>query len=1071
MQRFVYTVCFALLCGGAAYAQDASLSGLVTDTSGAVVPQVSVQLRNQATGVTMQSESNATGTYTFPFVQPGVYDVTLSKTGFKTVDRTGTRLDVAQNARLDFALEVGSETQNVEVKANSVVEVNTTDASISTLVDRQFVENIPLNGRSFQSLLLLTPGLNLNVGGGPSSYIGNTYSQGQFIVDGQRGDMSYWTVDGVSGNVGVGIFNGGAGMGGAIGATNVLGGTNALVSIDAMQEFRVETSSYAPEYGRSPGGQIAIQTRSGTNKFHGALFEYLRNTIFDSADWFADHNGLPKAAEIQNDFGGVVGGPIIKDKTFFFFSYEGLRVRQPYTFVGTVPDAASRMAPTDPLVQPYLNAYPTPAAGAVDCSGCDGYVDYSATYSNPGSADAYSLRLDHQLAKNLNIFARISYAPSSLSERGGGLPASDITGFNSITKTGTAGATWAASSRLVNEFRFNYSISGGESVFNEDTFGGAVPYVNNNLFSPGFTLANSVSNIVPEFGTNMTLAAGHGTAFFQHQYNVTDSVSLQLGSHGLKFGIDWRRLSPYENIYNEEAYPLFFSMEQLESNDSPVDVTIHQAPVTFLFHNLSAFAQDSWRVNSRLNLTYGLRWDVDFSPRTLTGADPPALQGFSLTDLSNLALAPGGTQPWSTQWGNFAPRIGGAYQIRTDPNWGLVLRSGFGIFYGLADTELATQAVIDDLYPWGTYDFPSAQPFTTPVPIPAIVPPNPENGFTLFGFDPHLKDPYALEWNVSLEQTLAGKQILKLAYVGASDKRLLASEFVNSPTLNLTYADSANLLANVGILRYEAFQAQFQRPLASGLQLLISYTYSHALDDGSYGAYLNGTFADEQVNYGSSDYDLRHVFSAAVSYQLPTWNENFFTRAITGGWATDNTFQARTAPPVDVLDNDFAALSVASPVQFRPDVVPGQPLYLTGKQYPGGKALNPAAFTDPPLGTNGLPARQGNLGRNTLRVLGLNEWDATVRREFPIYEQTKLQFRADLFNAVNHPNFGPFNNAFYCTPDTPNCANTGGTNPFFGQATTMLNQSLGSAPGSGQQNPLYSVGGPRSVEMSLKLLF
>ena len=279
MKRFVYTLCFVVLCAVAARAQNASLSGLVTDTSGAVVPQVSVQLRNQATGVTLQTESNATGDYAFPFVQPGVYDVTISKAGFKKLDRIGVKLDVAQNARMDFALKVGSETQNVEVKPNSVVEVNTTDASISTLVDRQFVENIPLNGRSFQSLLLLTPGLNLNVGGGPSSYIGNTYSQGQFIVDDQRGDQSYWMVDGVSGNVGVGIINGGAGMGGAIGATNVLGGTNALVSVDAMQEFRVETSSYAPEYGRSPGGQISIQTRSGTNKFHGALFEYLRNTV------------------------------------------------------------------------------------------------------------------------------------------------------------------------------------------------------------------------------------------------------------------------------------------------------------------------------------------------------------------------------------------------------------------------------------------------------------------------------------------------------------------------------------------------------------------------------------------------------------------------------------------------------------------------------------------------------------------------------------------------------------------------------------------------------------------------
>lgn len=1055
--RLIFTMGFVLLCAGLARAQNASLSGLILDTSSAVVPQVSVQLRNPATGVVLQTESNTAGAYTFPFVQPGVYDVTVSKTGFETIVRTSVTLSAAQSARSDFTLAVGAATQTVEVTAASAT-VNTTDATVSTVVNRQFVQNLPLNGRSFQSLLLLAPGLNLNVGAGPSNFIGNTYAQGQFIVDGQRGDMSYWMVDGVSGNIGVGIINGGAGMGGAIGATNVLGGTNALVSVDDMQEFRVETCCYAPEFGRSPGGQISVVTRSGTNQLHGTLFEYLRNTVFDSADWFADNQGLPKAAEIQNDFGGVIGGPIRKDKTFFFFSYEGLRMRQPYTFLGTVPSLASRSAPTDARVIPYLNSYPRPTANSVPV-GTD-YVSYSATYSNPGAADAYSLRIDHQLTKNLNLFARANDVPSSTSPRGySGQPASVVSRFKGVTKTLTLGATWALSPRVVNDLRFNYGTSGGTDVYSEDGFGGAVPFVNNNLFSPGFTLANSVFNIVPLFGNNMTLADGHGTEFFQHQYNLTDAFSVQMGSHGLKFGVDYRRLTPYENVYNEEYYPLFFDMSQLESDYSPVDVIIHQAPVTFLFHNLSAYAQDSWRVNSRLNLTYGVRWDVDFSPKSLNGAPPPAITGFSLTDLSNLALAPVGTAAWGTRYSNLAPRIGGAYQLRTKPDWGLVLRGGFGVFYALADTEFGTQAVIDDLYPWGTYIFPPADPFTTSPGIPAIVAPNAANGFTLFGFDPHLNVPYALEWSVALEQSLGTEQTLTASYVGAADKRMLGSEFVNSPSLGLTNFSSANLLGNTGIMNYDALQVQFQRAMAHGLQALISYTYSHSLDEGSYGAYLNGTFADPKINYGNSDYDLRHVFSAAVVYQLPALKANGFTRAITDGWATDNSLQLRTGPPVDVLDNNFGALSVASPTQFRPDVVPGQPLYLTGSHYPGGKALNPAAFTDPPVDESGLPTRQGDLARNSLRSLGLRQWDAAVRRDFAIHDQIKLQFRADMFNALNHPNFGAFNNDFL----------TG--NPLFGQATEMLNQALGAAPGSGQQNPLYSPGGPRSIELALKLNF
>jgi hypothetical protein len=825
--------------------------------------------------------------------------------------------------------------------------------------------------------------------------------------------------------------------------------------VDALQEFRIETSTYAPEFGRAPGGQISIVTRSGTNRFHGTAFDYLRNTVMDAADWFAKSQGLPKASEIQNDFGGVIGGPIKKDKTFFFFSYEGLRVVQPETFLGTVPDLASRSAAI-PAMQPYLNAYPLPRPGAVDVG--PGYVPYSAVFSSPGSADAYSIRIDHQLAKNLSLFARYNHAPSRFDQRAVSGNEPNVSGVTTgVTKTLTAGGTWTASPNVVNDARFNWSASGGALHFVQDNFGGGTPFPTGGVLAPGYTVQNSTIFLYPVFGANMSEWVGTEADMFQHQYNVVDMLSVQKGSHSLKFGVDYRRLSPSHAFPNEQVVPIFFGMSELVAGSPLLTLVDGEAPGTFVLHNLGTFAQDTWRVNSRLSLTYGLRWEIDFRPGVESGTNFTGLTGFSLTDLSNLTLGSPGTPPYSTRYGNFAPRIGGAYRLRTSPDWGLTLRGGFGVFYALADTEILNKAFNAADYPLGFLVFLNG-PFPSVTAAPPVEPPNIQNGETLFGFDPHLNMPYALEWNFALEQSLGEAQTFKLSYIGASDKRLLASEFINSPNPNFA---SANLVGNTGTLSYNALQAQLQRRMAKGLQALISYTWAHSIDNGSYSAYSNGSLGNANANRGDSDYDLRHVFTAAVTYQFPALKHNALSRAITSGWSTDNVVQVRTGPPVDVQDANFAAISLEhSSVLIRPDVVPGQALYLSGPQYPGGKALNPQAFTDPPVDpSTALPLRQGNLGRNKLRALGLGQWDFAVRREFPIHEQIKLQFRAELFNVLNHPNFGPFNNSFL----------TG--NIFFGQSTSMLNQYLGGVAGTGTQNPLYTPGGPRSGELALKLIF
>ena len=305
-----------------AQSTDATLNGQVTDPQGKAVPGVDIEAVNILTNVSHPTKTNGSGIYSFPSLPPGEYRVVVKKDGFKAINKIGLVLHVQDTIEQNFALEVGSVSESVTVHAEGNM-INTESATVSTVVDRQFAENLPMNGRSFQTLIQLSPGVVLTVSNGDDA--------GQFSVNGQRPSSNYWMVDGVSANIGISTALPGNGLGGSLGSFSVLGGTNSLVSIDAMQEFRIQTSTYAPEFGRTPGGQISIVTRSGSNQFHGTAFDYLRNDLFDANDWFADSVGLSKPQERQNDFGGTFSGPILKDKTFFFFSYEGLRLRLPQT--------------------------------------------------------------------------------------------------------------------------------------------------------------------------------------------------------------------------------------------------------------------------------------------------------------------------------------------------------------------------------------------------------------------------------------------------------------------------------------------------------------------------------------------------------------------------------------------------------------------------------------------------------------------------------------------------------------------------------------------------------------------
>ncbi len=417
----------------------------------------------------------------------------------------------------------------------------------------------------------------------------------------------------------------------------------------------------------------------------------------------------------------------------------------------------------------------------------------------------------------------------------------------------------------------------------------------------------------------------------------------------------------------------------------------------------------------------------------------------AVDNLATMTLAPPGTPLWHPQKDDFAPRLGVAWQ----PLPNLVFRAGAGIFYDLGYSAVAdgisafpyaqSKTILNTSFPLSAADA-APSPFTTapPAAYMAVVDPN------------HVL-PRTYEWNAAVERTFGKADVLTVTYLGAAGRKLMRRDLYYAPNPNFT--GEFDLLRNGAGSSYQALQAQFRHRLAHGLQTLVSYTWAHSIDDVSSDAYyLHVPSGNSSSERGSSDYDIRHTFSGAVSYNIPAPARGIW-KSIFGNWSTDSIIYARTAPPVNVVtgQNTFGALlSGANSVQ-RPNLVSGVPLWITDPNVAGGKRINKAAFATP------TGAVQGNLGRNALRGFGATQVDLTLRRQFQLRERLSLQARADLFNIFNHPNFGPPTNYL--------------TSPLFGQSTQMLGASLGSGGQNGGLNPLYQIGGPRSAQLALKLVF
>ncbi len=1023
---------------------NAGLSGRITDPSHALIADAHIAATNTATNFRYETTTNSSGEYYLTNLPPGLYQLEIEKPGFKKLIKPDVTLHVQDALELNFEMTLGSASETITVESGAPL-LNTESGTVSTVIDHTFVDNLPLNGRSFQTLIMLTPGVVVTA---------TTYDdQGQFSVNGQRADANYFTVDGVSANFGVtGYLPLVQTGGGALPALSASGGTNSLVSVDAMQEFRIQTSSFAPEFGRTPGGLISIVTRSGTNSFHGTAFDYFRNGVLDANDWFANYNHLPKPQDKQNDFGGVLGGPAIKDKTFFFFSYEGLRLRQPATQETVVPDAASRQqAPT--AMQPFLNAFPVANGSELG----SGLAQFNASYENPSSLNAYSIRVDQVLNSKLSLFGRYNYSPSNIDKRGPLAPEAALSStqsFSSSVQTLTVGLAATIEPRISNEARANYSNDRIATKYGLDNFGGAVPLPDSLLFPSGFSSATGGFQL-DLLGAGVYTKGKIGTSE-QRQINLIDNLSMTTGSHQLKFGVDYRWLSPFVSPESYGQFAEFLGVTcpaappcpgyALSGSATYVSVATHEGNA-LLFHNFSLYGQDTWKITPRLTLTYGLRWDVNppLKGKNLAN-DPFTVTG--LNDPATLALAPRGTSLYQTTYGNVAPRVGVAYQVTGGANWLSVLRGGFGIFYDLGSGSLGG---VSNYFPYLAQNAFAhvAFPLSSGEASPPVINTNPPVS-TIVVADPHLKVPRTYQWNVAWEQSLGSSQSLSATYVGAVGRDLLRVTDLISPNSNFGFV---NVTDNSATSDYNALQVKFQRRLSQGLQALASYTFSHSIDIASTDAFANylntpSSIANPNIDRGNSDFDIRHSFTAGVTYDLPSPESNKIAHAALGGWSVDSFIFARTAPPVNVVSGIVEVDGIA--LYPRPNLVPGVPLELYGSQYPGGMIFNKAAFTPPPKG------QQGDFGRNVLRGFGAWQADVAFQRQFRLTEKVGLRFRGEFFNLFNHPNFAPPNNSL--------------PSKLFGQSTETLASGLAGADNAGF-NPLYQIGGPRSIQLALKLVF
>jgi hypothetical protein len=1055
----------------------ATVLGTVQDATRAGIPHASIRLLNADTGTENDSVTDGQGDFLLSGVNPGNYMLEIERAGFATTQVTGIALNSGDRRNLLIEMKIGAVSETVQVDASGLT-LNTTDAAVITTVDRRLIASMPLNGRTMQDLIASVPGIVTQ--SSQTATERQTGTQGEFSVNGQSTNSNAFYVDGISANLNAGVGSGQSRLSASdsIAGSTAVGTTQSLVSVDALEEVRVLTSTYSAEYGRTPGGQFTFQTRSGTNQFHASFYNFLRSSLLDAQDWFSTSRGhsnmyfnAAPAHYWQNEFGTTLGGPIAlphlydgHGKSFFFLSYEDLDLDQPtpqlYAYAPEIcgptlslnpdcpgqPDYGSPYLVPSSMI-PVLNAFPAAAAPEIlgPASHPTGLGNATVVgVSIPSHVNSASLRIDHSFSSKASIFFRMGDTASV----GRSYQLSTETIDQANIRTFTTGATNQLSAKRNNEIRLGYGNSDGfthtitASDVNANGVTGLAPndYLNTGLGIPNLTGTASANAYIHIVGVGDTDSQTNQESSSLRQWNLLDAFSFEEKSHRIKLGVDERYLSFGIDPPSFSVLADFFDRNSI-ANGEPTDTVITKAsPANAVLNEFSAFAEDSWQATKGLNLSLGLRWDVNPAP----GGGAYTARG-NVSDPLSLQLEPRGAPLWRTAWLNFAPRLGAAWIVGGGPGRQLVVRGGAGVFY-----DTGTQSALDAFTGVGFST--SAHFLSAPIPVTisqrefstTVAPPY--TNAKVFDFPVHLEPPYSLQWNIGVEKALGERQSVTVSYLGSEGRRLLQEQRRDVSAVNPNFGDvfyfPSGLTSN-----YQSLQTKYQRSLSRGVEAIASYTWAHNLDYGS-------TDPAYSLVRGNSDLDVRQNLEASATWDSSAQSHRFFSRRrLLEGWGSSARLIARTGFPVNLSGNFFFDLQTGLPYYSGVDIIPNRPLYLYGRQSPGGRAFNggPNA-TDPAFPAFALPAgtAAGDAPRNFLRGFNDVQANLAIRQTYRV-ERMDMQFKLECFNIFNHPNFG------YVDPYLSDL--------LFGRSSKMLDQSFGS-PGA-----LYDQGGPRAIQLSLKLAF
>jgi hypothetical protein len=1005
----------------------ASLSGRVTDQTGAAVTGASVTATNVDTGFSRSTITDQSGRYQLIALPIGKYEIRASKSGFAEQVRSGVLLAVGQDATANMSMKVGKITEQVKVVADVPI-VNTTTLDISGLVAEKEIKTLPLNGRSYDLLLTLNPAI-VNFTSQKTGGVGvsNSSTGNNFSVSGNRPQQNEFLLNGVE-------YTGAA-------ENNMTpgGASGNLLGVDAVREFNVLRDSYGAEYGKHPGGQVTIVTQSGSNQWRGSLYEFLRNNALNARNYFDGPSTPPFQ---RNQFGGALGGPIQKDKTFVFLNYEGLQQNLHQTSVAFVPDLASR-AKAVPSVQPLLNLWPTPTPSDPDFNGI------AAVSSSP----LQTIRENFGTARVDHIFSeKDTFSAIYTIDDGNDNTATIANPYSTDILTlreqvVSLEETHVFSPTFLNTARFGYSRA-GYFFTGEPTPGTPAADV------PGFILGRPVGAVVvggsaasnPQAQIGLAGSNnGSNLSIARNLYTYEDQVSWTHGAHQFSFGAWLQQFQSNETIALSQYGQATFASLQTFLAGVTSSFLYDPAPTEMNWRSLfgALYAQDVIRLTPRFTLTLGFRdefstgWNeahgraanYTFPNGVISSTPRIANDAFTVNDAKFLPQ----------------PRIGFAWSPLLDKT---VVRAGFGIYNDLQD---ALGYRMDQNAPFNpTYSI-AALPVSK-LPIDALAPVPAKALLVPGGVQPNLKMPTLISWSLRIEQEITPNTSFTIGYVGSHGYHELIGVDGNTPIPTICPASpcpavypsnfppglagtpvpagsyyikartpKANpTLANtwtwfgVGNSSYNALQLDFNHRFSHDLSFRAAYTWSKALDDGDS---VNQTTAgnapglvanpyDIRADWGLATYDVRNLAAINLVYALPfgngkMWanNLNSVANTFVGGWSVTSIVLAQSGFPFtpQLSYNPSNNGDTRNPV--RPFANPN----FTGSAIIGSPTqwFNPSAFLQPPPNSGFY----GNLGRDTLIGPGLFDWDFSAIKDTKLTERLNLQFRAELFNILNHTNF------------------------------------------------------------------